>query len=229
MNATHRESLSALVDGALEPGTLRFLLRRLDGDVELLAAWERYHLAGEALRGQCPAMASAGFAERVQMHLGARATGSARSRWLRWSAGGAIAASVAAVALMMAQPQLHPQASTGPTAASGASTAIDSASALASAGQSTLQQPSTPAQVPRWLMTNNSATRLAQPAAATFYGVGQGANILMPASYSQQMAPYMQIRGPRNGVARRQPGVRYVLAPPASQQSTRPAAPHTVQ
>lgn len=218
MNSTHhRESLSALADGALEPDALRFLMRRLDNDSESLGTWERYHLAGDVLRGQSPWLASDGFAERVQMRLQRLPAGQARHRWLRWSAGGAIAASVAAVALMVAQPQVRPA-----TSAPADTAAVGSAAgqpALASAPSAASEaQPSSPAQVPRWLMANNPAAQMAQPAAATFYGVGQGMNTLVPASYSPQVAPYMNIQVPRDGVLRHRNGVRYLLIAPSARQ-----------
>ncbi|WP_275672725.1 sigma-E factor negative regulatory protein, partial [Thermomonas flagellata] len=49
-----REQLSALMDGALPRDATRFLLRRLQHDAELAACWERWRIAGEALRGSAP-------------------------------------------------------------------------------------------------------------------------------------------------------------------------------
>jgi len=49
-----REQLSALMDGALPPDQTRFLLRRLQHDAPLAECWERWRLAGEAMRGLAP-------------------------------------------------------------------------------------------------------------------------------------------------------------------------------
>jgi sigma-E factor negative regulatory protein RseA len=108
MSEANMENLSAAVDGELSRDELRFLLRRLDRDASLTDTWARYHVAGDGLRRQLPAMASAGFAARVMEAIeGEQAAGQAapkRRDWLRLSVGGAIAASVAVAALMVSQP-----------------------------------------------------------------------------------------------------------------------------
>src|SRR5688572_10352499 len=85
----YRQQLSALMDGALAPDEARFLLRRLQHDGELSECWERWQLAGEAMRGCAVAILPVGFAARVgeaideapvASHLQARS----RSRWARW-------------------------------------------------------------------------------------------------------------------------------------------------
>lgn len=218
MKPTQRESLSALADGALDADALRFLLRRLDNDPASLQAWARYHLVGDALRGECGLMASEGFATRVRVELDEQATAPGRRhRWLQWSGGGVIAAGVAAVALMAVQP--HGLAPTT-TAPAGIAATVN---AQAAANDQTsiaprVQHPSSPAQVPRWLSAS-SATQMTQPAAATFYGFGHGVNTLAPATYSRRMAPYMHIRAARSDADAMQghPGVRYVLLPPHAQ------------
>jgi len=110
----HRQQLSALMDGDLPADEARFLLRRLQHDHELAGRWERWQLCGDVLRGQGRAPAPAGFAERVAQAIAtesaspaaAQATTQARPRNLlaRWG-GGALAASVALVALFMARQQ----------------------------------------------------------------------------------------------------------------------------
>ncbi len=212
MKPIQRESLSALADGALDDDTLRFLLRRLESDPASLEAWARYHLAGDALRGQCELTASEGFAARVRRQLDDQAVApAARHRWLQWSGGGVIAAGVAAVALMAVQPR-----TTAPTTAPAGVAIATSSQPVANAQASiapSVQHPSSPAQVPRWLSAS-SATQMTQPAAATFYGFGHGVNTLAPATYSRQMAPYMHIHAARaDNVSHRQQGVRYVLLP----------------
>lgn len=111
----HRQQLSALMDGDLPADEARFLLRRLQHDHDLAGCLERWQLCGDALRGQARAPAPAGFAERVAQAIAAESssvttaapqTQAARPRNLlvRWG-GGALAASVALVALFMARQQ----------------------------------------------------------------------------------------------------------------------------
>lgn len=119
------EQLSALMDGELDAERSRFLLRRLEGDPALQGAWERWQLVSGSLKGQLSLQVDAGFLARVRDGInegrhagtdsGAEAAGMgdgpheaparAPHQWLRWAAGGAIAASVAVVALMATQPQ----------------------------------------------------------------------------------------------------------------------------
>ncbi len=160
-NQDSRESLSAGIDGELPKEQLRFLLRRLDHDTSLQQAWGRYHVARDSLRRQLPPLAGAGFAARVMLAIEQESTPAAtsarRNHWLRWSTGGAIAASVAAVALMIGQP-------TGDAERLTASTTQQEASTVAAAPAS---KPTTsPAAVPPWL-SGNSAGLLSQQASAT--------------------------------------------------------------
>ncbi|EIM01973.1 sigma-E factor negative regulatory protein [Rhodanobacter denitrificans] len=170
MNQDTRESLSAGIDGELSREQLRFLLRRLDHDASLQQAWTRYHIARDSLHQQLPPLAGAGFAARVMLAIeqesSPAATSPQRSHWLRWSTGGAIAASVAAAALMIGQP-------TGDAERLTASTARQ-ASAVAAAPAN---KPVAPAAVPPWL-SGNSAGLLSQQASATFgtpFGQSQSA------------------------------------------------------
>lgn len=106
MSEANMENLSAAMDGELSKEELRFFLRRLDHDASLVQAWTRYHVAGESLRRQLPAVTSAGFAARVMVAIEGEQTAikSSKRDWLRLSLGGAIAASVAVAALMVSQP-----------------------------------------------------------------------------------------------------------------------------
>jgi negative regulator of sigma E activity len=120
MNAGHdsdkildhtRQQLSALIDGELAPDEAAFLMRRLQHDDELAGCWERWQLAGAVLRGQAGLRVPDGFSARVMAAVAAEAVPTVpatRRRWLHWS-GGAIAASVALVALFLARPAGPPQ------------------------------------------------------------------------------------------------------------------------
>ena len=152
------ESLSAGIDGELPKEQLRFLLRRLDHDPALQQTWTRYHVARDSLRRELPPMATAGFAERVMLAIGdesSPAVASRRSHWLRWSTGGAIAASVAAAALMIGQPTGDAERMTASTVQQGSAVAVAAPASNP-----------TPAAVPPWL-SGNSAGLLSQQASAT--------------------------------------------------------------
>jgi sigma-E factor negative regulatory protein RseA len=189
MSEANREILSAGMDGELSREELRFLLRRLEADATSADAWGRFHLAGEALRRQAPPPVSRDFASRVMAAIDAEAATVApaapRRRWLHWSAGGAIAASVAVAALMVAQPANHPQgvADTGQQVAA----TQDDAPQVAAA------QPSQPPVAPQWL-SGNIASQFTQKAA--FDGSGSAA-----AAYLPRSTPYQIQRIPSNDSA----------------------------
>ncbi len=107
MNQTINEQLSALMDGELERDQTRFLLKRVLTDADLPQRWSRYHVARQTLRRQEVFVLPADFADRVMGRIEVEPAAQARSQpvWLRWGAGGAIAASVAVAALMVTQPQ----------------------------------------------------------------------------------------------------------------------------
>ncbi len=120
-------------------------------------------MARDSLRRQLPPMASEGFASRVmsaieQEHQPARVAGK-RNHWLRWSTGGAIAASVAAAALMIGQPAGDTERVTANTAPVHQARTVASTSAP-------LAAPTAPASVPPWL-SGNSVGMLSQQASAT--------------------------------------------------------------
>lgn len=159
MNQDVRGNLSAGIDGELSKEQLRFLLRQLDHDTSLQQTWVDYHMARDGLRRQLPTIATPGFAARVMLAIEQEsmpATVAKRNHWLHWSAGGAIAASVAAVTLMIGQP-------TGDATRMTASTTRQATEVAAIAPAS---QPATPAAVPPWL-SGNSAGMLSQQASAT--------------------------------------------------------------
>lgn len=170
MTDNHRENLSAGMDGELTREELRFLLRRLDHDASLQQAWSCYHVARDGLRRQLPPLASTGFSARVMLAIDqeSAAAGIGRRRhWLRWSAGGAIAATVAVAALMVTQPAGRGSDSATPQVATlrGSSQPIAPRAATATA------RVDTPAAAPAWL--NNYAglpSALTQQASATVDG-----------------------------------------------------------
>ncbi|MBN8727965.1 MAG: hypothetical protein J0H15_09745 [Xanthomonadales bacterium] len=101
------EQLSALMDGELERDAARFVLKRVAGERELGLAWARWHVAREALRRQSTMVLPASFADAVLARIEGTHIAPVRGGvpvWLRWGAGGAIAASVAMAALLVAPP-----------------------------------------------------------------------------------------------------------------------------
>jgi negative regulator of sigma E activity len=100
------EQLSAYMDGELPEAEARFLRRRLEHDADLRAAWARMQLASQCLRGQPWRVVDEGFPERVAQGLAGSGPGGSRRPMLRW----AMAASVAALALLMAPRLMQQQA-----------------------------------------------------------------------------------------------------------------------
>jgi hypothetical protein len=107
-----REQLSALADGELGADETRFLLRRIDADPALAAAWQRTHLVRACLRRERGVLPDPGFADAVAARIRAEAAPVALGGWRRTALGGAIAAGVAALALFAIAPQ-SPQAPAG--------------------------------------------------------------------------------------------------------------------
>lgn len=179
LNPDVSESLSAGVDGELSKEQLRFLLRRLDHDPSLQRSWARYHIARNSLRRQLPPLASAGFAARVMQAIeqesAPAAAVSRRSHWLRWSTGGAIAASVAAAALMIGQPTGDAERLTASTAQRTSTVAVAPSASM----------PTAPAAVPPWL-SGNSVGLLSQQASATL-GAPFGQN---QSAYARRLSAY---------------------------------------
>jgi sigma-E factor negative regulatory protein RseA len=156
MNEQIREQLSALMDGELGRDQARFLLRRITPGDASSACWERYHLARQVLRRQQAALPSIGFAESVMVRL--EAEPSQRripTPWLRWSAGGAVAASVAMAALVLTRPALEPapapgaiaSESTAPAVAPNAPATVLAASAPVNEFRPPLLVPNVPVEV----------------------------------------------------------------------------------
>lgn len=185
MTEAHRENLSAGMDGELSAEQLRFLLRRLDHDKPQQQAWARYHVARDGLRRQLPLLASPEFASRVMAAIEQEATVAqpvACRHWLRWSAGGAIAASVAVAALMVTQPA-------GPDADHAMPSAVTKTQGMTATSEA-VSQAHSPASAPPWLSRYTSLpSQLSQPASATLDG-SDGTQLFSPNNLSPyQLSP----------------------------------------
>jgi negative regulator of sigma E activity len=108
--------LSAFLDGELDGQASRFLLRRLEHDAALRQCWDDWHVAGACLRRSPIRLLPAGFAGRVSAALEQERVPRRGHAVLRWAGGVAVAASVAVLALLAAQPQ--PSVAPGPDAPS---------------------------------------------------------------------------------------------------------------
>lgn len=107
MNEQIREQLSALMDGELDGHQTRFLLAGADAD--LVQRWSRYQFAAQVLRREGPRPLRAGFAEAVMAAVAPLPQRpSLPRRVVHWGAGGALAASVAVMALLVTRPAGEP-------------------------------------------------------------------------------------------------------------------------
>lgn len=106
------ERLSALIDSELSPAITADTLSRLKQAPDLRKTWDRYHLIGDAIRGEGIRLSAEGIAESVRARVLEEpailvspvpfdTTKKLRNRVLRPLAGAAIAASVAALAVFM--------------------------------------------------------------------------------------------------------------------------------
>ncbi len=101
MTQSNQDQLSCLMDGELDRNAQDFVLRRLAGDSEMSRRWRRYHLVRACLHKEFEAPGC--IAEQVRESLADEPVSEPASfgpRWLRPVAGGAIAASVALVAIV---------------------------------------------------------------------------------------------------------------------------------
>lgn len=113
VDALHRQQLSALIDGELSADQARFLIRRLEHDQELSACQERWQIAGDVLRGQLGAVAPADFAARVALALPPATSARPQpvtlaGRRRGWALGGAMAAALALLAVLLLPSTLAP-------------------------------------------------------------------------------------------------------------------------
>lgn len=99
------EQLSAFMDGELPEAEARFLQRRLEHDVELRAKWMRLQVAATCIKGQPwrPMLDSLSGQVQAELNQAPAVNPVSRRPLLRW----AVAASIAALAIMLA-PRLMP-------------------------------------------------------------------------------------------------------------------------
>lgn len=95
-----REQLSCLMDGEMDRKGARFFVRRVISDPGMQSDWRRFHLVRSCLHKEF--IAPVNLVARVSRELeGAdRPESGGMPRWLRTAAGGAVAASVALVAVV---------------------------------------------------------------------------------------------------------------------------------
>jgi sigma-E factor negative regulatory protein RseA len=105
MNDTINEQVSAFVDGELPDAERELLQRRLAGDGELQATWQRYHLIRDAMREDLPEFIArktdTAFMQDEDLSLDSTpASVTILQRFAKPAAGFAIAASVAMLAVV---------------------------------------------------------------------------------------------------------------------------------
>ena len=102
MTESNREHLSCLMDGELDRNAQRFLLRRMTEDSEMKATWRRFHTVRACLHREL--LATRDLTKRVAAALDDEpvpgASPGRMASWFKPVAGGAIAASVALVAIV---------------------------------------------------------------------------------------------------------------------------------
>lgn len=134
MSQPIQEQLSALMDGELRRDETIFLLRRIDAEPDLGIRWSAYHVARQTLRRQEVLPVPANFAALVMARIEAEAAPSARTLpWMRWAGGGAVAASVAIVALVATAPRIDGIPAAGQQVTTAASTGVATPAASVSA------------------------------------------------------------------------------------------------
>lgn len=213
MNQQIDEQLSALMDGELERDQTRFLLKRLATDSELPLRWARYHVARQTIRRQ-ELVLSSGFANAVMARLDLEPALHVRGThaWLRWGAGGAIAASVAVAALVLTRPALEPDVAPGASftrVTTAAGTAIGATTVAATRAPGTFQPP---------LLAPNAPV---ETAPASF-----GTDLVEPAAMEPRMQSYLIRHYQAVGAAGQSNFVPYVLlGTPQHEGTARPAQP----
>lgn len=111
----NNEHISALVDGEMDPKGAAFLIRRLADDQYMQRQWQRFHLARACLQREFSGPVS--LVGRVQAALQDEAAPERAGRFsslVRLGAGGAIAASVAVVAVLGLANRIDTENTTSP-------------------------------------------------------------------------------------------------------------------
>ena len=113
----NNEPISALVDGELDPKGAAFLIRRLSDDPHMHDQWQRFHLVRACLQREFSGPVS--LVGRVQAALEGEAAPERGSRFaslMRMGVGGAVAASVAVVAVLGLANRMESENAGGPEA-----------------------------------------------------------------------------------------------------------------
>lgn len=122
MNNSNSETLSAMVDDEVLADEVSATLASLSNDESLRQRWSRYHLIGDAIRGESIVPGVTSIADRLREQLkdepvlfspaASRANKPAwHSQWLHYAAGAAVAASVTMMAVMVAPNFIAPEQS----------------------------------------------------------------------------------------------------------------------
>jgi sigma-E factor negative regulatory protein RseA len=114
MSKEIKEQISAFVDNELSPREIERTLARIGTQPDLRQVWDRYHLIGDTIRGEGVRTSSGGIADSIRERLESEpailsppaASGPLGRRpglglWIRPVAGAALAASVAALAVVV--------------------------------------------------------------------------------------------------------------------------------
>lgn len=155
----NNEHISALVDGELDPKGAAFLVRRLSDDPHMHRQWQRFHLVRACLQREFSGPVS--LVGRVQAALQDEAAPERTGRFaslMRMGVGGAVAASVAMVAVLGLANRMESENSGGP----------ESLQAPGFVSQSTaLDRQFNAPLVPAGLGTNETSAGAAGPSSAT--------------------------------------------------------------
>jgi sigma-E factor negative regulatory protein RseA len=121
MTEQEYEKLSALVDDELTEDEISIEIRKLSGNSSNRDVWSRYHLIGDAMRGETGPLYHSGLAQEISKRLEDEpvvlAPGAMKYRKglkKRTYTGLAVAASLAAVAVVLAPQMINPESSESP-------------------------------------------------------------------------------------------------------------------
>ena len=209
MTQPFEEQLSAFMDGELPRDESRFLLRRAEGDDALAGRWTRYHIARHVLRRQPVLAIRADFSSAILAELDAETVQeAARTQWLRWGSGGAIAAAVAVAALMVTKPSTEPEVA-APLAAT---TAPQRATQIAAPAPAQVAAASPALTTP--LVPNSPI----QTQAASF-----GSDLSEPVTYDPRLQSYVIRHYQALGTTSQPDFVPYILLAQPAPTTERPA------